>query len=170
VGSPAVLGLTSLASDIFAFVCSPDPTPKQRRVVDEGTSAVTTPSDVAESSRRTGGAGSLPSKDIPVGDPIAPPYNGSKVLPVARLLHEDRTAGASPDAEEEEESSDGLLEENTASPPRFECDHGEELEDDPQLTAGNMKKFQANICEFTKFSVVSTIVEYFFPSVDVSRG
>ena len=27
---------------------------------------------------------------------------------------------------------------------------------------GNMKKFQANVHEFTKFSVVSTIAEYFF--------
>ena len=103
-----------------------------------------------------------PSEEIPVGDPIIPPYNGSKVLLVARLLHEDRTAGASPDLEEEEESSDGLLVEITASPPRFECNHGEDLEDDPQLTLGNMKKFQANVREFTKFSVVSTSVEYFF--------
>ena len=38
----------------------------------------------------------------------------------------------------------------------------EQLEDDPQLTAGNMKKFQAVVREFTKFSLVSTIVEYFF--------
>jgi len=28
--------------------------------------------------------------------------------------------------------------------------------------AGNMKKFQAVVREFTKFSVVGTIVEYFF--------
>ena len=27
----------------------------------------------------------------------------------------------------------------------------------------NMKKFQSVVREFTKFSVVSTIVEYFFP-------
>ena len=47
-------------------------------------------------------------------------------------------------------------------PPHFDCNHGEELEDDPQLTAGNMKKFQAVVQEFTKFSLVSTIVEYFF--------
>ena len=90
--------------------------------------------------------GSRPSEEILVGEPIIPPYNGSKILPVARLLHEDRTAGASPDLEEEEaESSDGLLDEITASPPRFECNHGEDLEDDPQLTLGNMKKFQANV-------------------------
>ena len=117
---------------------------------------------IGESSRRVGGAGTQPSDEIPVGEPIIPPYNGSNVLPVARLHHEERTAGALPDLGEEEESSDSLLAESTASPPRFECDHGEELENDPQLTAGNMKKFQANIREFTKFSVVSTIVEYFF--------
>ena len=113
-------------------------------MVGEGTPAAATPYDVAESSRRAGEAGSQPSEEIPVGEPIIPPYNGSKVLPVARLLHEDRTAGASPDIEEEE-SSDGLLEEITVSPPRFECNHGDDLEDDPQLMLGNMKKFQANV-------------------------
>ena len=117
---------------------------------------------MGESSRRVGGAGTQPSDDIPVGEPIIPPYNGSKVLPVARLLHEERTAGASPDLGEEEESSDSLLAEITASPPHFECNHGEDLEDVSQLTLGNMKKFQANVHEFTKFSVVSTIAEYFF--------
>ena len=89
------------------------------------------PSDVGESSRRAGEAGTQPSEEIPVGEPIIPPYNGSKVLPVARLLHEVRTPGASPDLEEEEESSDGLLDEITASPPHFECNHEEDLEDDP---------------------------------------
>ena len=87
--------------------------------------------------------GSQPSEEIPVGEPIIPPYNGSKVLPVARLLLTDKTAGVSPEAEEAEESGDSLLEEITASPARFECYHGEQLEDDPQLTARNMKKFQA---------------------------
>ena len=81
------------------------------------------------------------SKEIPVGEPIVPPYNGSKVLPVARLLHVDKTTGVSPDAGEVEESSDSLLEEIRASPPPFERYHGEQLEDDPQLTAENMKKF-----------------------------
>ena len=83
-----------------------------------------------------------------------------KVLPFTRLLHEDRTTGASTGADEE--SSDSLLEEIRASPPPFEYYHGEQLEDDPQLTAGNMKKFQAVVREFTRFFVVSTIVEYFF--------
>ena len=120
-------------------------------MVEERASAAAAPSDVAESSRRAGGAGSQPSEGVPVGEPIITPYNGSKVLPFARLLHEDRAAGVSP------ESSDSLLEEIAASPPpHFECNHGEELEDDPQLMAGNMKKFQAVIREFTKFYVVST--------------
>ena len=106
--------------------------------------------------------GSHPSEEIPVGDPIIPPYNGSKVLPVARLLQAGKTTGDSPDAEEVEESGDSLLEEITASPPPFECYHREQLEDDPQLTAGNMKKFQAVILEFTKFSVVSTFCRVLF--------
>ena len=113
--------------------------------------------------------GSHPS-EIPVGEPIIPPYNGSKVLPVARLQQASKTAGVSPYAEEAEESSDSLLEEIAASPPRFESYHGEQLEDDPQLTAGNMKKFQAAVREFTRFSVVSTIVEYFFLVWDFPLG
>ena len=111
---------------------------------------------------RAGGEGSNPSKVIPVGKPIVPPYNGSKALPFARVFHENKTAGASPDVEEAGKSSDSLLEEIRASPPPFEYYHGEQLEDDPQLTAGNMKKFRAVVREFTKFSLVSTIVEYFF--------
>ena len=86
---------------------------------------------MAESSRRAGRVGLQPSEEIPVGEPIIPPYNGSKVLPVARLLHTSKTAGVSPEAEEAEELDDSLLEEITASPPRFECYHGEQLEDDP---------------------------------------
>ena len=127
--------------------------------MEEGAPAATAP-DMAESSRRGGGEGSRCSEEIPVGEPIVPPYNGSKALPFARLLHEDRTAGASPGFDEE--SSDSLLEEIRASPPPFEYYHVEQLEDDPQLTAGNMKKFQAVVREFTRFSVVSTVVEYFF--------
>ena len=33
--------------------------------------------------------------------------------------------------------------------------HDKELDDDPQLTLGDLKKFQANIREFSKFSTVS---------------
>ena len=99
--------------------------PKHRRVVEERASAAAVPSDAAESSRRAGGAGLQSSEEIPVGEPIVPPYNGSKVLPVARLLRAGKTAGVSPDAEEVEESSDSLLEEIRASPPPFESYHGE---------------------------------------------
>jgi hypothetical protein len=94
-------------------------------VVEERAPTAAGPSDVVGSSRRAGGAGSQPSEEIPVGEPIFPPYNGSKVLPVARLLHADKTIGVSPDAEEVEESGDSLLEEIRASPPPFECYHGE---------------------------------------------
>ena len=80
----------------------------------------------------------------------------------------DKTTGVSPDAEEVEESSDSLLEEIRASPPPFEFYYGEQLEDDPQLTVENLKKFQAVLREFTKFSMVSTIVEYFFLLWDLS--
>ena len=95
------------------------------------TPAAAAPSDVAESSRRAGGLGSQPSEEIPIGEPIIRPYNGSKVLPVAQLLHAEKTTGVSLEAEEAEESGDSLLEEITASPPRFECYQGEQLEDDP---------------------------------------
>ena len=126
-----------------------------------GAPAAAAPFDMAESSRRAGGMGSQSSEEIPIGEPIFP-HNGSKVLLVTRLLHADKTTCVSPEAEEVEESGDSLLEEITASPPRFECYHGEQLEDDPKLTAGNMKKFQAVVREFTRFSVVSTVVKYFF--------
>ena len=125
------------------LICSPGVAPKQRRVVEDGVPAAAAPSDMAESSRRVGGTRVQSPEEIPVGEPIVPPYNGSKVLPVARLLHAGKTTGVSPDAEEMEESSDSLLEEIRVSPPPFESYHGEQLEDDPQLTAGNMKKFQA---------------------------
>ena len=131
-------------------------------MVEDGVPAAAAPSDMVESSRRVGETRVHSPEEIPVGESIVPPYNGSKVLPVARLLHVDKTTGVSPDDEEVEESSDSLLEEIRASPPPFEYYHGEKLEDDPQLTAGNMKKFQAVVREFTKFSLVSTIVEYFF--------
>ena len=92
-------------------------------MVEERAPVAAAPSDMAESLRRAGGAGSQPSEAVPVGEPIIPPYNGSKALPFARLLHEDRTAGASTGADEE--SSDSLLEQIRASPPPFEYYHGE---------------------------------------------
>ena len=126
--------------DIFAFVCSLGVAPKQRRVVEDGVPAAAAPSDMVESSRRVGGIRVHSPEEIPVGEPIVPPYNGLNVLPVSRLLHAGKAAGVSPNAEVEE-SSDSLLEEIGASPPPFESYHDEQLEDDPQLTAGNMKKF-----------------------------
>ena len=74
-------------------------------MVEEGAPATAAPSDMAESSRRAGEAGSQPSEETPVGEHIIPPYNGSNVLPVAQLLHADKTAGVSPEAKEEEEMS-----------------------------------------------------------------
>ena len=98
-------------------------------MVEERAPVATVPSDMAEYSRRAGGAGSQTSEEVPVGEPIIPPYNGSKALPFARLLHEDRTTGALPGVDKE--SGDSLLEEIRASPPPFEYYHGEHLEDDP---------------------------------------
>ena len=101
-------------SDALAFVCSPGPAPKQRRVVEGRAPAAAVAPGIAGSSGRAGGEGSNPLEEIPIGEPIIPPYNGSKVLLFARLLHEDRAAGVSPEVEEE--SSDSLLEEIAASP------------------------------------------------------
>ena len=102
-----------------------------------------------------------PSEEIPTGEPIIPPYNGSRILPVARLLHEEKPIGASADLEGEGESSGDFVEEITTSPPPFEYYHGEDLEDDLQLTLGNLKKFQANAREFSTFTLVSTRFKYF---------
>ena len=106
------------------FVCSHGPVPKHRFVVGERAPAAAAAFDVADSSRRANGAVSQSPEEVPVGEPIVPPYNGSKALPFARLLHEDRTAGASPGVDEE--SSDILLEEIRASPPPFEYYHGKQ--------------------------------------------
>jgi hypothetical protein len=84
-----------------------------------------------------------------------------RILPVSRLLHEEKPIGASTDLEGEGESSGDFVEEITTSPPPFEYYHGEDLEDDPQLMLGNLKKFQASVREFTRFSVVSPVFEYF---------
>jgi hypothetical protein len=66
--------------DIFAFVCSPSVTPKQRRVVEDEVPAAAAPSDMAESSRRVGGTRLQSPEEIPVGEPIVSPYNGSKIV------------------------------------------------------------------------------------------
>ena len=102
--------------------------PKQRRVAEEG------PADAAAASD---GTATHPSEEIPTGEPIIPPYNGSKILLIARLLHKEKTAGTSVDLGGEGESDDDFIEEITTSPP-FQYYYGEDLEDDPQLTLGNL--------------------------------
>ena len=139
-------------------------------MVEDGVPAAAAPSDVAKSSRRVGGMWLQSPEEIPFGEPIVPPYNGSKVLPVARLLHVDKTTGVSPNAEGVEESSDGLLEEIRASPPPFECYHGEQLEDDPQLTAGNMKKFQAVCARIHQVLFGKYYRRVLFPCAEFSVG
>ena len=67
----------------------------------------------------------------------------------------DKLTGAPEELAEEGESDDVLVDRLRASPPPCEYNYDEDLEDDRQLTLGNLKKFQANICEFSKFSVVS---------------
>ena len=68
------LGFCCLTS--LSLIFSPGPVPKHRRVVEERAPAAAAPSDVAESSRRAGGVGSQSPEEIPVGEPIVPPYNG----------------------------------------------------------------------------------------------
>ena len=84
-----------------------------------------------------------------------PPYNGSVKLPVARLLYTDEPTGTPEEIAEEEESGNDLIREIRASPP-CEYNYDEDLGDDPQLTLGNLKKLQANIREFSRFTVVRT--------------
>ena len=79
---------------------------------------------------------SRPSQEIPAGEAIVPPYNGSKKLPGTRLLYMDEPVGTEEELEEEG-SDDDLVEEVRASPPPCEYDHSDDLEDDPQLTLGN---------------------------------
>jgi hypothetical protein len=110
--------------------------------------------DVQETSRRGAGARRSSSQEIPSGEPIVPSYNGSVRLPVARLLYIDEPICASGEVTNEGESDDDLIKSLQASPPPCEYNHGDDLEDDPQLMFDNLKKFQANNREFSKFSVV----------------
>ena len=141
---------------------------KQRRVAEENSivariQKTTEVPDVPETSKIVDGSTTQSSQEISFGEPIVPPYNGSKKLPVARLLYTNEPAGKKEKlAEEEEESDDDLVEEVMASPPPCEYGHGEDLEDDLQLTLDNLKKFQVNIREFSKFSVVSIKSSTFF--------
>ena len=70
-------------SDALAFVCSPGPAPKQQRVVEGRAPAAAVAPGITGSSRRAGGEGSNPLEEISVGEPIVPPYSGSKALPFA---------------------------------------------------------------------------------------
>ena len=85
--------------------------------------------------------GGLSSQEIPTGEPIMPPYNGSIKLPVACFLYADEPTGAPEGNTGEGESDDDLVEEIQASPPPCVYNHDEDLEDDPQLTLENLKKF-----------------------------
>ena len=100
------------------------------------------------------------SQEIPTGEPILPPPPASARLPFARLLHMSGQAGTIEEASEE--LDDELREEIRVSPPPFEDYHGENLEEDPQLTQRNLNKFQENIQEFSQFSVVSDLSSTFF--------
>ena len=100
------------------------------------------------------------SQEIPTGEPILPPPPASARLPFARLLHMSGQAGTIEEASEE--LDDELREEIRVSPPAFEDYHGENLEEDPQLTQRNLNKFQENIQEFSQFSVVSDLSSTFF--------
>ena len=72
----------------------------------------------------------------------------------------DEQAGGAAEASMEE-SEDKLIEELTASPSPIGDYLMEDLEDDPQLMQENIKKFQMNIREFTRFSVVSLLASTF---------
>ena len=86
------------------------------------------------------------SEEIPSSGPILPPPPASAHLPIARLLfYMDDPAGTSEEAAMEDDSDDELVTDIRASPPSCEYNHGEDLEDDPQLTMANLRKFQANL-------------------------
>ena len=68
----------------------------------------------------------------------------------------DELAGVEEKLVDEEGSEDDLINEIRASPPPCKFNHDDSHEDDPQLILGNLKKFQANIRECSRFAVVST--------------
>ncbi|XP_039771103.1 uncharacterized protein LOC120639141 isoform X2 [Panicum virgatum] len=79
---------------------------------------------------------------------ISATTEGERDTPSAEEILTGGAAGASI-----EESDDELIKELTASPPPVIENLEEDLEDDPQLTAENIKKFQKNVREFHRFSV-----------------
>ena len=150
-----------LISIIF-FLVSPDESPSQKRWTEEKTAVATTTRDaekipdVQETSKNSAGARGPVSQEIPTGEPIVPPLPPYIKLPVARLLYTDEPIGTPEEIAEEEESGNDLIREIRASPPPCEYNYDEDLGDDPQLTLGNLKKLQANIREFSRFTVVRT--------------
>ena len=100
------------------------------------------------------------AEEILTGEPILPPPSSFVGLPVDRLLYMDEQVGGAAGASIEE-SDDELIKELTASPPPVVANLEEDLEDDPQLTAENIKKFQKNVREFHRFSVVSALASTF---------
>ena len=112
--------------------------------------------DVRETLRKSDGIAPQSSQEIPSGDPIILPYNGSKRLPVARLLYEEKPTGAPEVVAGDGGSDDNLVDEIMAYPPPCQYNHDEDLEEAPQLTLGNLKKFQADMRECSRFAVVST--------------
>ena len=63
------LALSFCCLTSLPLICSPGVAPKQRRVVEDGVPAAAAPSDMAESSRRVGGARSQSPEAIPVLSP-----------------------------------------------------------------------------------------------------
>ena len=107
------------------------------------------------------GAKELASQEIPTSEPILPPLPSSVHLPMAWLLDVNEPTDPSEQVVGEE-SDDDLIREIRASTPPCEYNHGEKHKDDPQLTLGNLKKFQ----EISKSSpdllwwVISRILPY----------
>ena len=148
------------------FLVSPDESQKKQRTEEKPTAAATLGGekkipDVQETSRRSCSVAGPSSHEIPSSEPIVPPYNGSVKLPFAQLVYVDKPIGEPEGLAKEGESDDDLVDRLRAASP-CEYNHDEDLEDDPLLTLGNLKKFQANIREFSKFSVVSIKSSTFF--------
>ena len=118
------------------LLVSPDESQKQKQRTGEKTNAAAATQgagnvpDVQETSRRNGGVAGPPSEEIPTGEPIVPPYNGSVKLPVARLVYVDKPTGEPKGLVEEGESDDDLVDRLRASPTPCEYNH-DESQDDP---------------------------------------
>ena len=119
------------------LLVSPDESQKQKQWTGEKTNAAAATQgagnvpDVQETSKRSSGAAGPSSQEIPIGEPIVPPYNGSVKLPVARLVYVDKPTGEPKGLVEEGESDDDLVDRLRALPTPCEYNHDESLEDDP---------------------------------------